>query len=103
MSFIIVSIISTVVTFIWGLSYSKLLSKKSKHTNFKNYHLHHSIVGVLLLLLGFFLIPFYGTTTAAIGFGIFLSHGLEEIYINHENLPKAFFVFITKGKENDNI
>ncbi|HEV2339635.1 MAG TPA: hypothetical protein VGT05_02580 [Patescibacteria group bacterium] len=103
MGFVFITILTAIVTFTWVLLTKKQWRKKSNHTNFRNYHIHHSVVGLLLIVIGFFFAPFYGTVISAVGFGLFVSHGVEELYFNHEKITKAFFIFITKGKENDNI
>lgn len=103
MNFILTSIISAIATFTWIYLTQPRWRNKSKHANFKSYHLHHSIVGILMFLIGFTFIPFYGILISAIGFGIFLSHGFEEMYFNHVKFSKAFFIFVTKRKESSTV
>ena len=96
MNFFIITIVSTVITFAWTFATQKHWKKKNKYANIKKCHIHDSLFGVALILIGFFINPFYCTFMCAIGFGIFLSHGFEEMYFNHEKTTKAFFIFVTK-------
>jgi hypothetical protein len=51
------------------------------------------VLGVSLFTLGAVI---HNDPLLAIGLGMYLSHGLEEMYYNHTPVPAAFFVFITQ-------
>jgi uncharacterized membrane protein required for colicin V production len=57
------------------------------------HQIHHSVLGVLLVILGFL----FGIKLLLIlGFVIYLVHVAEEIIINKANFFKALSVFVTK-------
>jgi hypothetical protein len=91
---IVILLISTILTFIYGVWKAKNYSKKGRRflLNIKGYQLHHSILGLIIMvipLIKFDIIYFW------IGLGIFIGHGLEHIFLGEKNL-KAFFIFFTK-------
>jgi len=71
--------------------FKKVNSKVNKKTTPK-LHVHHSTLGMFLLAIGIILSNIY---VVAIGLGIYLAHGIEEIYFNKTNPLKAFFVFVS--------
>lgn len=77
------------------------LSRNKFHNvpKFEKYYTHHSLVGVLIMIASFFTPYFF--LFFSIGVGIFLAHGIEEIYFSHSSFVKAFFVFITKSKSQN--
>jgi len=91
---IIIFLITTITTFIYGVWKTKSYSKKRDRFlfNIKGYQLHHSILGLIIMILPLikFDILFFW-----IGLGIFIGHGFEHIYLGEKN-AKAFFIFVTK-------
>lgn len=57
--------------------------------------IHHSVLGLVLFLAGFFI---GNNIVLFLGLLIYFIHVLEEMIINKENLLKALSVFITKQK-----
>jgi hypothetical protein len=82
----------TIVTLILIFSLNPLFRKANKKIS-PRIHVHHSVLGILLLAIG---IIVRHKVVAAIGLGIFLGHGVEEIYFNKRNVFAAFFIFVTR-------
>jgi hypothetical protein len=89
MQFFLITIITLVLTF----SLNPIFKKISKKTPPLKFHIHHSVLGVLLLAIG---IIIGNKDIAAIGLGIYLGHVVEEIYFNKRNVVRAFFIFVTR-------
>jgi hypothetical protein len=89
---------STIIMFVIGY----LISKNTKQhlIRWSKYSFHHSILGLLLILLSVFLKTYKGIVFS-VGLGIYISHGIEEMYFNHISIKKAFFVFIAKSKKQN--
>lgn len=85
--FFLITIITLVLTF----SLNPIFKKISKKRSFK-LHIHHSVLGVLLLVIGLIV---GNKVVTAIGLGIYLGHVVEEIYFNKRNVITAFFIFVT--------
>ena len=92
MQFFLITIITFIVTFLLN-PISKKLSKKINPDRFTKVHIHHSVWGVLLFVIG---IAIGNKVIAAIGLGIYLGHVAEEIYFNKRNIVRAFFIFVTR-------
>jgi UDP-N-acetylmuramyl pentapeptide phosphotransferase/UDP-N-acetylglucosamine-1-phosphate transferase len=89
-------IIITIITFVLTFSLNPVFKKVNKKINQKRsskHHVHHSVLGVLLLAVG---VIIGNEVVAAIGLGIYLAHGIEEIYFNKRNVIAAFFIFVTR-------
>jgi len=97
-SIFLIFLASTSIMFVVGY----LISKNTKQhlIHWREYSFHHSILGILLILLSFFF-KTYKEIVFPIGLGIYISHGFEEIYFNHISIKKAFFVFVTKSKKQN--
>jgi hypothetical protein len=91
MKFFLITLIAIVLTFLFGLVFRKTVEKRPFIV--RKYKIHHSILGILLFLVGIIL---RNTIILSIGLGIYLSHGFEEMYFNKTGLPRAFFVFVTR-------
>lgn len=71
-----------------------ILEQLGKKQSFK-YHFHHSILGILMLIVGLVL---SNNIIIGVGLGIYLGHVLEEIYFCKTNVFKAFVIFVTPGE-----
>lgn len=91
MQFFLITILTLTLTFSLN-PISKKVSKKLNPDRFTKIHIHHSVWGVLLFIIG---IVIGNKAVAAIGLGIYLGHVAEEIYFNKRNIIKAFFIFVT--------
>ena len=87
MQFFLITIVTLILTF----SLNPLFRKANKNISPK-IHVHHSVLGVLLLAVGLII---GNKVVAALGLGIYLGHSAEEIYFNKRNFVKAFFIFVT--------
>jgi len=85
---------TVVLTFTWGIIFNHFNQKRSTPFLFrlKSFHFHHSLIGLLLFLLGLLKL---NSTLLLVGFGIMVGHGFEEIYFGCHNW-RAFLHFITK-------
>ncbi len=88
MQLFLITMIATVTTFLLNPVFKKV--RKQRPTKL---HVHHSVFGVLLLAVG---IIIASKVVAAIGLGIYLGHGVEEIYFNKRSPVRAFFIFVTR-------
>ena len=88
MQFFLITIVTLVLTFSLNPLFKKVTRKYPS-----KFHIHHSVLGVLLLATG---IIVRHKVVAAIGLGIYLGHGAEEIYFNKRNVFAAFFIFVTR-------
>jgi hypothetical protein len=91
MQFFLITIITFIVTFLLN-PISKKASKKINPDRFTKIHIHHSVWGVLLFVVG---IIIRNDDVVAIGLGIYLGHVAEEIYFNKRGIVTAFFIFVT--------
>jgi uncharacterized membrane protein len=91
MEFFLITIITFAITFLLN-PISKKVSKKINPDRFTKVHIHHSVWGVLLFVIG---IAVSNDVVAALGLGIYLGHVAEEIYLNKRTVTTAFFIFIT--------
>ena len=89
MQFFLITIIALVLTF----SLNPIFKKINKKAPSLKVHIHHSVLGLLLLAIGLII---GNKVVAAIGLGIYLGHGVEEIYFNKQNVVTAFFIFVTR-------
>lgn len=92
MQFFLIAIVAFIVTFLLN-PISKKVSKKINPDRFTKIHIHHSVWGALLFIVG---IIIRNDGVAAIGLGIYLGHVAEEIYFNKRDILKAFFIFVTR-------
>jgi hypothetical protein len=90
MLFIIITIIMAVITF-----HLNPLLKKVSLKNSSGLHIHHSVLGLAILILG---LLFKNYVVASIGLGIYIGHVAEEMYFNKRSLLKASLVFVTRDK-----
>ena len=88
MQFFLITIITLALTFSLNPLFKKVTRKYPSKL-----HIHHSVLGVLLLVIG---LVIGNKDVAAIGLGIYLGHGVEEIYFNKRNVITAFFIFVTR-------
>jgi hypothetical protein len=72
---------------------SKKISKRVDDKKYLKVHVHHSITGLFILIVG---LIFVNKIAIAIGLGIYLAHGFEEMYYNKKHFPRAFFILITR-------
>ena len=72
---------------------SKKLAGKINHEKYLKYHIHHSVWGMLLFIIGLVAGNKY---IAAIGLGVYLGHVAEEAYFNKRNIIRASLIFITR-------
>jgi hypothetical protein len=90
---ILVTLITTVITFFIGyFFYEELHSHPAK---LGNRQIHHSLVGISLIVFGLLINKKFGVISA-VGLGIYLSHVIEEIYLNKVPPLKAILMFVTK-------
>lgn len=90
----LIFLITTVLTYAYGVFRQTSNARKEKpfKLNINGYHPHHSIFGIILMILPLFrlnIIWFF------IGLGIVVGHGFEEIQFGKKNL-KTFFTFVSK-------
>jgi hypothetical protein len=88
----IITMFTILLVFLLNPLFKKVNSKVDKKMAPK-LHVHHSALGVFLLAIGVIVSNVY---VIAIGLGIYLAHGIEEIYFNKTNPLKAFFVFVSR-------
>jgi hypothetical protein len=88
MQFFIITLITLIITF----SLNPLLKRLSSKNPAK-LHIHHSVLGVLLIVIG--LIARH-KVVVALGLGIYLGHVAEEMYFNKRNVIKALLIFVTR-------
>lgn len=67
----------------------------------KGYIFHHSLFGIILFIVGFFIPSKYGIFISSIGLGTYIAHIIEEVYYCKKRFLKAIFVFITKEIDID--
>jgi hypothetical protein len=91
MEILSITAITLALTFLFDLIFRKTVEKRPFILN--RHKIHHSVLGILLLAAG---ISLRNQALLAIGLGMYLSHGVEEMYFNRTRPPKAFFVFITR-------
>ncbi len=72
---------------------SKKVSKRVDDKRYLKVHVHHSVTGLVILAAG---LAYANKITIALGLGLYLAHGLEEMYFNKQPFPKAFFILITR-------
>lgn len=87
MQILLITIATLVLTFLLNPVFKNV----SKRTSFK-LHVHHSVLGVLLFVVG---LAVGNNTITAVGLGIYLGHVMEEIYFNKKGVIEAFFIFVT--------
>ena len=83
----------TIVVTVLANPLSKKLSNKVDDKKYLKVHIHHSITGLLTLAVG---LIFANKIVISLGLGMYLAHGLEEMYYNKKHFPKAFFIFVTR-------
>lgn len=92
MRFFLIMAISLILTFLLNPIFKKTgATVKAKRS--LDVHVHHSVFGLILLAIG---IIIDSNAVIAVGLGIYLAHGLEEMYFNKRRFPKAFFIFVTR-------
>jgi hypothetical protein len=91
MQFFLITIITFIITFLLN-PISKKVSKQVNPDRFTKVHIHHSVWGMLLFIVG---IIIGNKVVAAIGLGIYLGHVAEEVHFNKRNIFRAFLIFIT--------
>jgi hypothetical protein len=72
---------------------SKKISHKVDDKRFLKVHVHHSVTGLLLLIIG---LVFMNKIIISLGLGMYLAHGFEEMCYNKKPFPKAFFILVTR-------
>ena len=89
-------LVSGIITFIFGYYCNTYIPSK-EHLIFDGYIIHHSCFGILLIIAGAFVVleP-VRSAVLGIGFGMYLSHVIEEVYFVNTSVWLAPFVFITK-------
>jgi hypothetical protein len=92
MQFLLIMVITIVLDFLTH-SFSKQLSNKIDDKRYIRVHIHHSVWGVLVLVLG---IIIGNQVVMAIGAGVYIGHVMEEMYFNKRNLVTAIFIFVTR-------
>jgi Na+/H+ antiporter NhaD/arsenite permease-like protein len=92
MRFLLITILTLIVAFLLN-PISKKVSKRVNPDRFTKVHIHHSVWGVLLFVIG---IIIGNDAVAALGLGIYLGHVAEEVYFNKRNVIKAFFILVTR-------
>lgn len=92
MQFFLITIITLALTFSLN-PISKKLSKQVNPDRFTKVHIHHSVWGVLLFVIG---ITARNDSVAALGLGIYLGHVVEEVYFNKRSVFAAFFIIVTR-------
>jgi hypothetical protein len=92
MRIFLLTIITFIVTFLLN-PISKKVSRKINPDRFLKVHIHHSVWGVLLFVIG---ITVRNDSVLALGLGIYLGHVAEEVYFNKRNVIKAFFILVTR-------
>lgn len=92
MQFLLVTIL-TVIVAVFINPLSKKVSHRVDDKRYLGIHVHHSVTGLLICAAGLIM---GNKVVAAIGFGLYLAHGVEEIYYNKRKITKAFFIFITR-------
>ncbi|OGG04038.1 hypothetical protein A2W14_06215 [Candidatus Gottesmanbacteria bacterium RBG_16_37_8] len=85
--------ISGLVTFSTILAFHKRLSYVVVRVG--RYKIHHSVFGLVLIIAGRMITDSFANIMTASGLGMYLSHILEEMYLNNIKLTKAIFTFIT--------
>lgn len=92
MQFYLITVITFIITFLLN-PLSKKASKKINPDRFTKVHIHHSVWGILLFIIG---IIINNKATTAIGLGIYFGHVAEEIYFNKRSFVKALFILVTR-------
>jgi uncharacterized membrane protein len=91
MQIFLITTITLIVVFLLN-PISKKAARKVNHERLLKVHIHHSVSGAVLLIVG---VVVGSTIILSIGLGIYLAHGAEEMYFNKKRFPKAFFIFLT--------
>jgi hypothetical protein len=91
MQTLLITIITLVITVLLN-PISKKVSRKVDDKRYLKVHVHHSVTGLLLLVIG---LAFMNKIVIGLGLGIYLAQGIEEMYFNKKPFPKAFFILIT--------
>jgi len=91
MQIFLITVVVLVLTFLLNPVFKKINKKRPVRP--LKLHVHHSVLGVLLLIIG---IITGNKTVTALGLGIYLGHVMEEIYFNKRNFIMAFFIFVTR-------
>jgi uncharacterized membrane protein len=89
-------ILLTTITIIVAVLINPISKKVSRKVDDKRYlrvHVHHSVTGLFILAVG---LAFANTIIVSLGLGMYLAHGLEEMYYNKKPFPVAFFILITR-------
>jgi hypothetical protein len=92
---IIFALLSLIITYS-VIAYSQGSSWKGIRV--EKYHFHHSSFVIGVFLFGYFL-PVLKDLFFGIGIGLFISHGLEEHFMNKKPFPGSFFIFITRESD----
>lgn len=92
MQIFLIIITTLILTFLLNPTFRKINKKVDKKRPLA-LHIHHSVIGMLLFVGG---IIIESNVVAAIGVGVYLAHGLEEICFNKTHYIKAFFIFVTR-------
>lgn len=90
----LIFLITAILTYKYGVYRQNSNRKKAKPFKLRinGYHPHHSIFGLILMILPLFKL---NIIFLFIGLGIVIGHGFEEIQFGKKDL-KTFFTFITK-------
>lgn len=86
--------IAAVATFVYGFLRKKMSVRKEGQFLFRfcGYFLHHSLVGILFMILPIF---HFSDILFYVGLGIVIGHGFEEVYFGKKDI-KTFFTVISK-------
>lgn len=94
MNIFIITLITLVLIFLLN-PVSKKASRHVSYERFLKVHIHHSVFGIILFIIGAVI---GNAFILSVGLGMYLAHGVEEVYFNKKYSPKAFFVFFTRAK-----
>lgn len=92
MKILSITILAIILTFSFDLVFRKSVEKRPFKVGRRK--IHHSVLGLLLFAIG---IASRNPIILSIGLGMYLSHGIEEMYFNKTRIPGAFFVFVTRA------
>ncbi|OGG15879.1 hypothetical protein A3D78_02485 [Candidatus Gottesmanbacteria bacterium RIFCSPHIGHO2_02_FULL_39_14] len=91
--FWVIVFISGIITFTTILAFHERLAYLALRVG--RYKIHHSVFGLILVIAGRLITDTFTNILTASGLGMYLSHVIEEMYLNKLNLLKAIFTFIT--------
>ena len=97
--FWLIVFLSGLITFITILAFHERLAYLVLKVG--RYKIHHSVFGLILVIAGRIISDSFANMLTASGLGMYLSHIIEEMYLNKINFLKAIVTFITPlNKQN---